>query len=127
MQYNHTLPVVLQQASNKEPRLASFTACPYDVRCYTSFLGPVTQKRISAFVIQAIFPSRVALVPSSGANTLCFFVIKYRHPSNRNPIFRLLALVVKNIQKRHCKHKYICESGDCPEILLWNILQNTHK
>ncbi len=99
--------MISQQASNKKPRLASFTARPCDVTCCTSFLGPVSQNLIPAFVIQAIFPSRVTLVPSSGAKTL-FFVIIYRQPSNRNSIFRNLALVVVNIQKRHCKNKHIC-------------------
>jgi len=103
--------LIPQQTSNKKPRLASFTARPCDVTSCTSFLGPVSQKLIPAFVIQAIFSSRVTLVPSSGAKTLCFFVIIYRQPSNRNPIFRLLALVVVNIQKRHCENKQIC--GSC--------------
>jgi hypothetical protein len=73
------------------------------------FYAQVSKKWFSAIVIQAIDSCALTLIPCSRTQVSCLFSIIDWHPGNRVSGFRLLALMIVNIEECHLRNtvKYI--------------------
>ena len=96
--------LIPHQPAQKESCLSFDLVAPYKVLRPFSFRIPGTQKISKAVMKQARLPSSMAFIPLSWT-LCCQFIIIHRHPSNRNPVFWLLTLLLVQVENRHCTNQ----------------------
>ena len=96
--------LIPHQPAQKESCLSFDLVAPYKILRPFRFRIPCTQKLSKAVMKQARLPSSMAFIPLT--RTLCCqFLIIYRHPSNQNPVFWLLTLLLVQVENRHCTNQ----------------------
>lgn len=91
--------LIPHQSTKKKTRLTAHLITPDYVLCRFGLIIPVAQKVAKAVMKQADFPSLVRFVTLSW--TLGQILIIVGHPTDGNPVLRLLTLVFVQVENRH--------------------------